>query len=147
MNIFVGVEGFTTPSGFIVKELCFLNSNMEFDHLLMKPPGDMLLTEVDRKTIRYTTRHLNSLNYHDGVVPYGCLDEIISKYRECKVYTYSNAATELLRRAMPTTIIFDCQQLGMKMPKELPDPKCFRLHSFRYCAKAKSIAIKNFVEK
>jgi hypothetical protein len=140
------MEGYTLPSGFIVKELCLLYSNWEFCHLLFKPPTNQNLSEGDRRTIRYTTTNLNQLVYHDGDVPYECLHDILTKVRLHKIYTYSDVAQRFLQHILPTAIITNIQAQGFTMPSMLPDPACFRLHNPRYCAKAKAIAVKRFVE-
>ena len=55
MTAYIGIDGFTLPSGFILKEMCILYPNDEYDHYLFKNPG-WQLTEADRRTIRYTTK-------------------------------------------------------------------------------------------
>ncbi|KAL5259993.1 hypothetical protein ACHWQZ_G010193 [Mnemiopsis leidyi] len=146
MQVYIGVDGFTLPCGFIVKEICFLYPNWEFCHLLFKPPADQNLSDVDKRTIRYTTMNLNNLNYLDGDVPYNCLNDIIQSVQLYDVYTYSEVAMKFLQEMLPTTMITNIQTQGFEMPSTLPDPKCFRQHNHRYCAKAKAIEVKKFVE-
>ena len=145
MSCFVGVDGFTLPSGFLIKELCIIYPNDEYNHFLFQKP-DWLLSEVSKRTIRYTTQHLNNLSYEDGDIPYSLLSFILQKIKDLKVYTYSEIAVKLLQHHLPTTAIENIQDQGYKMPPQLPNSKCFRKHNQRYCAKAKAIAIRNFVE-
>ena len=144
MDVYIGTEGFTLPNEFLIKEICVYFENNEYNHYLFKPPPNHRLTEVDERTIRYTTNRINGISYHDGDVPYGIMDEVLSRYREYTIYTYSQVALNLLQRALPTTVIINVQELGFKLPSELPDPVCCRQHPARYCAKAKAIAVKNF---
>ena len=58
MNAYVGVEGFVTKSGFILKELCIYYDGDEFDHYLFKKPS-WELTNVDLGTIQYISSQLN----------------------------------------------------------------------------------------
>ena len=126
MQVYIGVDGFTLPSGFIVKEICFLYPNWEFCHLLFKPPPNQNLSEVDKRTIRYTTMNLNNLNYLDGDVPYNCLHDIIQTVQLHDIYTYSEVAMKFLQDILPTSMITNIQTQGFKMPSVLPDPACFR---------------------
>lgn len=145
MSAFVGVEGYTLPCGFILKELCIYFPNGEFNHYLFQKP-DWLLSDVARKTIRYTTQNLNNLSYEDGDVPLSQLPGILNKIKDVTVYSYGEAAVKLLQKCLPTTLVENIQDQGYKMPAELPDSNCFRKHKQRYCAKAKAIAIQEFVD-
>ena len=146
MEVYIGVDGYTTPNGFIVKEMCIMFPDEEYNYFLFKPPTNLHLTEADQRTIRYATTHLNNLSYHDGDVPYEFLQEIISKYRQYNIYTYSEVAMKLLQKTLSTSVITNIQNMGYKMPSTLPDPACFRKHNPRYCGKAKAIAVKNFLK-
>ena len=146
MEVFVGIEGFTLPSGFVAKEVCFLYPNWEFCHLLFKPPCDRHLSNIDRRTIRWTTNNLNNIFYQDGEVPYECLHDILKTLQLHTIWTYGEVAQRFLQDFLPTSIITNVQTLGYSMPSELPSPACFRQHNYRYCAKAKAIAVKNFIE-
>ena len=146
MEVYIGIDGFTLPSGYIVKEICLLYPNWEFCHLLFKPPTNRDLSDVDERTIRYTTTNLNNLVYQDGDVPYECLYDILQAVQLHKIYTYGEVALRFLQNVLPTSMITNIQTQGFTIPSTLPDPACFRRHNFRYCAKAKAIAVKNFVE-
>ena len=62
------------------------------------------------------------------------------------MYTYNDLNLKFIQNILPTTIVTNVQELGFQMPDVLPDANCFRSHNSRYCAKAKCVAIKNFVE-
>lgn len=145
MTAFVGVEGYTLPCGYILKELCIVFPNNEFDHYLFMKP-EWILSDLVRKTIRYTTQHLNNLSYEDGDVSLSQLPSILDKIKDIKVYTYGDAAVKLLQNCLPTTLIENVQDQGYKMPTQLPDSKCFRKHNSRYCAKSKALAIQDFID-
>ena len=147
MNVYVGVEGYTLPSGFILKELVIMFPNTEYSHYIFEKPNDIVLSPQDAKTVRYATRNLNSLNYEDGDISYNQLGTILDKLKDFTIYTYSLIASNLIQKFLPTTVVINSQNLGQKLPKHLPNPNCFRLHqNYRYCAKAKSYAVRNFIE-
>ena len=146
MDVFVAFEGFTLPSGFIVKELTILHPNGEYNHYIIKKPNHTYLNKQEERTVRYVTRHIHGINYNDGDVPYEQLNTILQKLEEYTIYTYSTVAETLLHALLPTTVVIDVKELGHNLPKELPNPNCFRHHiKYRYCSKAKAIAIKNFL--
>lgn len=146
MEAFIAVDGYTLPSAFIVKELCIMFPGGEYNHFLFKPPVNQHLTIVDKRTIRYTTKHLNNLSYEDGDTPYEIIHRILSKYKEYRVFTFSDISLNFLQEVLPTTVITNIQVYGFDMPAMLPDPTCCRVHNPRYCALAKAIVIKNFIE-
>ena len=142
---FVGLEGYTLPTGFILKELCIIYPNSEFDHYLFKMPN-WYLTEGAQRTIRYTTQVLNNLSYMDGKVPYEEISNVLDPIKDTIIYTYSDIAVSFLQRYLPTTVVKNVQSDGFKMPNILPDSNCFRTHCPRYCAKSKAIAVKEYAE-
>ena len=147
MNVCVGVEGYTLPTGYILKELAIIYPNTEYAHYLFEKPEDVILSQRDEKTVRYATRYLNSLNYADGDIPYQQLESILQKLSDCTIYTYSEVAAKLIQELLPTTVVINTQDLGQKLSKQLPDSGCFRIHlNYRYCAKAKALSIIDFVE-
>ncbi len=62
MEAYVAIEGFTLPSGFVLKELAVIYANGEYDHHLFAPPPCefFILTDADKRTIRYTTGNLSN---------------------------------------------------------------------------------------
>ena len=71
MNAYVGVEGFLTKSGFILKELCIFYDDERFDHYIFKEPTwTWGLTNRDLETIQYISSQLNGLHLYDGSIPY-----------------------------------------------------------------------------
>ena len=146
MDVYVGVEGFTLPSGFVLKELCLLHPNKEFSYFLFKPPINQQFSEVDFRTIRYTTTKLNNISWCDGHVPMDSLPAILQEIQQYKIYTYSEIARRMLQEILPVSTVVDVQALGHKLPNCLPSANCGRQHRPRYCAKAKAVAIRDFVE-
>ena len=147
----VGIEGFTLPCGFIVKELAIYYTNNEFDHFLFERPHDVQLSYRDLSTIRYITEELNALSYEDGLIPYSQMQPILGKLLGYTINTYGIDAKKCLLKCVPTSVIINTQDIGQKISKILPNPKCFRdhgnqEHGYRYCGKAKVIAIKQFME-
>ena len=148
MDVYIGLEGFTLPTGYIVKEMSIIFPNREYSHYIFEKPNDVMLTAQDERTVRYATRNLHNLNYADGDIPYSQLGLILSRLEDFTIYTYSIIASKLRQSHLPTTVVINTQDQGHKLPKELPDSNCFRLHqNYRYCSKAKAIEIKDFVEK
>ena len=131
MNTYIGVEGFLTKSGFILKELCIFYDDERCDHYIFKEPTwTWGLTNRDLDTIHYISSQLNGLYLHDGSIPYKAINEILGCIRYYQIYTFSNLAVETLREYLPDTKkIKNIQDLGFEMPKHLPNPHCFRSHS------------------
>ena len=131
MNAYVGIEGFLTKSGFILKELCIFYDDERFDHYIFKEPTwTWGLTNRDLDTIHYISSRLNGLHLQDGSIPYKAINEILGCIRYYQIYTFSNLAVETLREYLPDTEkIKNIQDLGFEMPKHLPNPHCFRSHS------------------
>ena len=146
MDVYVAAEGYTLSYGYLLKELCITYPNSEYTHYLFKIPEEISLSALDQKTVRYVTRNISKLSYNDGEFPYQNIGIILNKLKDYTIYTYSIVVEKLIQEFLPTTIVINTQDLGHTLPKTLPDPSCFRQHSYRYCAKAKSIAIKNFIE-
>ena len=146
MDLYIALEGYTLPCGFITKELTILFPNAEYNHYLFKSPEDIILSSMDEKTVRYTTQYLNNLLYSDGDISYNQLGSILRKFIDYKIYTYSLIAERFIQGFLPTAVVINTQDLGYHLPKTLPNPNCFRRHNHRYCSKAKAIAIKDFVE-
>ena len=146
MEIYVALEGYTLRSGFIVKELCVMFLNGEYNIFLFRPPVDRRLSLVEQRTVHYTTRQLNNLSYEDGDIPYEILYQILSKYRDYTIFTFSDVAQRLLQEVLPSAKVTNIQTLGFNMPVVLPPPSCCRVHNPRYCALAKCFEIKNFIK-
>ena len=159
MNAYVGVEGFLTKSGFILKELCIFYDDERFDHYIFKEPTwTWELTYRDWETIHYISSQLNGLHLYDGAIPYKDIDGILEGIRGYEIYTFSDLAVKTLRGYLPDTKkIKNIQDLGFEMPKQLPNSHCFRSHTvldqkhyftsprYRYCAKAKAQEVRDFM--
>ena len=147
-DVFVGVEGFALANQlFVVKELCLLFSDGAHDHYLFAPPIEDLC-EKNQKTIRFVTKHLNHLAWFDGSIVYSHVERILKNLKEHRLYTYGKSAKQFLLRYLPTTAVINVQEeMSCQMPNVLEHCECFRRHPPRYCAKAKSLYIKQFVEQ
>ena len=95
MSVIVGLEGYTTPSGYILKELCILFPSLEWQHYIFKTPNAMF-TEADRRAARYATTHLSGLSIHDGTTDYGEIKQILEYLQNLRIYTYSEIAVKVL---------------------------------------------------
>ena len=157
MNTYIGVEGFLTKSGFILKELCIFYDGEEFDHYMFEKPN-WTLTGKDLETVRYASTELNGLRLYDGTIPYKEIGGILQSIKDYQIYTFSDLAVKTLRKYLPVTKkIKNIQELGFEMPKELPNSHCFRSHNvldrkhyctsprYRYCAKAKALEVRDFM--
>ena len=157
MQAYVGVEGFSTKSGFILKELCIFYVGGEYDHYLFKEPS-WTLTSKDLDTVHYVSSQLNGLHLYDGSIPYKEIGGILRGIRDYQIYTFGDLAVKTLRKYLPNTKkIKNIQDLGFEMPKQLPNSHCFRSHNvwdrklyvtaprYRYCAKAKAQEVKDFM--
>ena len=144
MKIIISIEGYTLTSGFIIKEICYIYQNGEYNHYLIRNP-ERPLTENERRTVRYTTQHLNNLDYFEGDIPYTLIPSLLSHLRDYKLYTYSDIAVKVLQSYLPTTSIENIQDQGYKMPCILPNPGCFKMHNPRYCAKSKALKVKRYL--
>ena len=76
---YIGVEGYVLKRMYIIKELTVLYENGNSDHYRFEPPTDLMLTPDEAKTVRFASKHLNGLSYHDGSVSYTELKEIMDK--------------------------------------------------------------------
>ena len=157
MNAYIGVEGFSTKSGFILKELCIFYDGGEYDHYLFKEPS-WTLTDKDLDAVHYISSQLNGFHLYDGSIPYEDIVGILEAIKGYKIYTFSYLAVETLREYLPDTEkIKNIQDLGFEMPKQLPNSHCFRSHNvwdkthhvaaprYRYCAKAKALEVRDFM--
>ena len=93
MNAYVGIEGFSTKSGFILKELCIFYDGEEFDHYMFEKPS-WTLTDTDLETVQYVSSQLNGLNLYDGCIPYKEVDGILRGIRDYQIYTFSDLAVK-----------------------------------------------------
>lgn len=146
MELYIAGEGFTLPSGFVLKEMTILFSNREYKHFIFKKPENIILTAKDKRTIRYTTSYFNNLSFTEGDIPYNIIDDILSPYKNYTIYTYSNIFTSFLKKRLPTSVVINIQTLGFNLPKNLPKPNCFKNHNPRYCSLAKALNIRKVVE-
>ena len=146
MSVYVGFEGYSTQSGFIHKELCIYYDTDRYDHYLFKKPEEKL-SDADMVTVRWATCQLNHLEFEDGSVPYKEIGQILQKIEKYEIYTFSEVATNTLKRYIPNAPkIVNIQDFEFKMPQRLCYAYCFRPHTPRYCAKAKAKEVRKFVK-
>ena len=106
-----------------------------------------MLTAQDEMTIRYATRNIHSLNFADGDISYDQIGVILGKLEDYFIYTYSSIAAKFIQQFLPTSVVTNTKDLGHILAESQPDPNCFRIHrDYRYCAKAKAIEVKDFIE-
>ncbi len=144
----LALEGFTLPSGYLVKELSVCLENYEI-HFYFKAPTNFEPSAKDLQTIRYASKHVNHLTLHDdNVLPYEALDVILQSLASKTIYVAGNSAYQFVAAKLPTTLVFDISSVyNFKYPKELPDTTCAKRHGSRYCSLAKCLCIKQFMEK
>ena len=140
---YVGIEGFTLPNEYIVKELTLLYEEERFDHILFQPPPNFTPNTTERKSISYISQKLHHLNYNEGWMPYSLLGHVLKSLINTHVYCYGRNAANMLKQHLPTTPITDLQEMGYQMPTILPRAKCGRDHNGRYCSLAKALACKD----
>ena len=90
MDAYIGIEGYTLPTGFIAKELTVIFPNTEYTHYLFERPANFVLSQRDEKTVRYATRYLNNLIYADGdidILDFLSLD-IYPRYYFSNIYLF-----------------------------------------------------------
>ena len=142
-SVFVGVEGFTLPHQFIVKELTLLFENGEFNHVMFAPPLGFAPTTQDLSTIKYTTKHIHGILYTEGDMPYAKLNDILSKLRDYAVFCYGENTKSLLQSYIPFTPVINIQCEGFKIP-QLQASCCGRNHRGRHCSMSKAFAVRNY---
>ena len=145
MDVYIAGEGYNLPTGFILKEACIMFSNKEYTQYLFKG-GTIGLGENEFKAIRKAMKTTNKLSFHDGdTSPYQFADAL-DRYKDYTIYTYSEVMQKYIQHHLPTTLVINTQDTGLILSDKLPDPGCFRHHPPRFCAKAKVIAIRDFIE-
>ena len=144
-TVFIGIEGFYTKlHGYIAKELTLSYMGSEWCHFLLAPPSGEV-TETDRKTISWTTNHLNHLNWNEGILPYDNISNILMTVGHCHVVCHGSAARIFLKKHLaPTTKLTDMAELGHKLPSKLPKAPCGRNHGGRYCSMAKAFHLRDY---
>ena len=145
MEVYIAGEGYDIHSGFLLKEMCVMFSNKEYSQFVFKT-DDVVLSEGDYKAIRDAVKHTSKLSFHDGDIPSHLVCDILERYQEYTIYTYSEEMCDFIQHHLPTTIVINVQDKGLTLKEQLPDPICFRRHPPNFCAKAKAIEIRNFMD-
>ena len=141
------LEGFTLPSGYIIKELTVLNDDDEYQHFHFSAPKNFRPTPSDLYTIDYTTKHLNQLSLSDdSLLPYATIDVILQNIVNNTIYVAGHSAYNFIKSRLPlSNIVNICTALNFKYPATLESANCFKTHRARYCALAKARCIKKFM--
>jgi hypothetical protein len=145
----VTLEGFTLPSGYLVKELTILYTNNDYQHFHFKSPEDFAPTGSELRTIKYATSYLHQLPLYDrNPLPYSMLATIVTSLRDDTIVVAGSAAFNLIRDFLPFSRIIDiCESYNFKYPPALPPTHCFRNHQPRHCSLAKGQFISLFFQE
>ena len=164
MSVYVGFEGFVLKRMYIIKEMTVLYESGNLDHYRFAAPTTVRLTTDEAKTVRYASRHLNGLSYHDGEISYEEIYSILGKlagllinnvntnplpsrqditsiFAGCKIYVHGSAATNFILQHLPNSLIVNTAAINI-LPTELIRRDCGRDHPPRYCSMAKAFEIK-----
>ncbi len=143
------LEGFTLPSGYLIKELTVCLDNGEIQHFHFKAPPNFYPTEMELRTIRFANKHLNQLSLHEGnLLPYSTIDTILQNMVSSTVYVAGSAAFNLVTSKLPSTLVLDvCTLYNFKYPNELAFASCMKRHRPRYCSFAKCLFIKDYLDR
>lgn len=144
----VTLEGFTLPSGYIIKELTVLSDNNdEYQHFHFNAPENYQPTPSDLTTINYATRYLNQLTLSDdSLLPYSTINAILQNLVKHTIYVAGHSACSFIKSHLPLSNIIDITSTcDFKYPKILNPVDCFKAHRPRYCSLAKARCIKNFM--
>ncbi len=143
------LEGFTLPSGYLIKELTVCMDNGEMQHFHFEAPPNFYPSEMELRTIRFANKHLNQLSLHEGnLLPYSTIDDILQKMASNTVYVAGSAAFNLVSSKLPSTLVLDvCSLYNFKYPNELPYTSCMKRHRARYCSFSKCLFIKDFLDQ
>ena len=144
------LEGFTIPSGYIIKELTVINDkNNEYQHFHFNAPKDFQPTPSDIYTINYATKHLNQLSFSDdSLLPYVAINAILQNLEKHTIYVAGHSAHKFITSHLPLSNIIDITTtLDFKYPPVLQPADCFKTHRPRYCSLAKAWYIKSFMEQ
>ena len=147
-SMIVTLEGFTLPSGYVIKELTALNvSNDEYQHFHFNAPENFKPTHTDLQTINYATRYLNQLSLSDdSLLPYAAITAILQNLVKHTIYVAGHSAYSFIKSHLPLSNIIDITStLNFKYPKILNSADCFKTHRPRYCSLAKARCIKKFM--
>ena len=143
----VTFEGFSLPSGYIIREMTIMFSNGEYDHFRFKAPQHFTPTITDVTTIQYTSNNLLQLPFHDkSLLPYETVFSILRSLSHLTLYSVGQQALEVLTTNLPFTRVVNVgSRFGFKYPTALPPVNCGRRHNTRYCSLAKAICLRDFM--
>ena len=145
--MFLALEGFTLPSGYIIKELSVIFDNDNYQHFHFKPPTNFYPTNEEHYTINYTTTYLNQLYLmDDSLLPYSTINDILKNLSSHTIYVAGQSAYNFIKAKLPMTRVINiCIKNNFEYPKQLSKSNCFKDHNPRYCSLSKCKYIKNFM--
>ena len=141
--VIVAVEGFQTENGgLILRELTIIFSDGSEQHFQFKNPDNFLLNESEMKTAKFCQKHLNGFsptNDEHCCLPYAVYPKILERIRNCRIYCAGDQTRRFFTVNLPNAHVVDaCSVFDFHYPKELENPRCFKLHRYRFCALAKA---------
>ena len=145
--MFLALEGFTLPSGYIIKELSVIFDDDNFQHFQFKAPPNFYPTTEEQRTIKFSTKYLNQLYLtDDSLLPYSTINEILKNLSFHTIYVAGHSAYNFIKAKLPMTHVIDiCIKNNFKYPKQLSKSNCFKDHNPRYCSLSKCEYIKKFM--
>ena len=145
--MFLALEGFTLPSGYIIKELTVIFDDDNYQHFHFKAPANFYPTNDEQRTINYTTNYLNQLFFSDNsLLPYSTINDILKNLSSHTIYVAGQSAYRFVKSKIPLTNVIDiCIDYNFTYPKVLEKTNCFKDHNPRYCSLSKCKYIKNFM--
>ena len=136
------IEGFQLQAGFVIRELTFIFPDHSEQHFQFKNPEVLHLNEVDKRTAKFTKNHINGFSATDDgtcCLPHSIYTQILREVENCRIYVAGEQAKHFFTLNLPYTPVTDVYSLfDFRYPSELENPRCGKLHRFRYCTLAKA---------
>ena len=147
--MFLALEGYNLapPTGYIIRELTVICDNDDYQHFHFRAPDNFHPTDKEKRTIKYTTTHLNQLYINDtALLPYSTLNYILKNLSSNTIYVAGQCAYNFIKSKIEFSNVIDiCMDYNFTYPKTLPKSNCFKDHNPRYCSLSKCKYIKNFM--
>lgn len=147
--VYVAIEGINYDRDFyVVRELTILFPNGDVQHLHFKNPSNLVLTETQRKTARYTQSYLNGFGIADNpscCLPNSTCIDVLKNIDKYRIYCAGDITTRFLMQRLPDSTIIDiCKLFNFSYPKKACNPRCSIQHggSYRNCSLFKAYCLK-----
>ena len=148
--VVAAAEGFTLRGELVIRELTLIFPDGLEQHFIFCNPENFVLSETDRKTVKFTERYLNGFSASDNkniCLPHSIYPKILEKIQNCRIYCAGETAHRFFARHLPYSPVIDVYSLfDFKYPNELENPRCFKLHRYRYCSLAKARFLRQRLE-